>query len=179
MSDDANASDLVLRPATEADETAIGELVTAAFGQGNEAHLLERLRSCGALVLELVAQTHRGRLLGHIAFSRVTPADVGPGRDLAVTCLAPMAVWPEFQRQGIGAELIRQGLDQLSDQGEDLVLVLGSPAYYPRFGFSAELARHVKAPYAGNAFMACALSEAGQNCLPVTVAFATPFQEFE
>ncbi|MBO0345703.1 N-acetyltransferase [Roseibium sp. CAU 1637] len=179
MNDEIDHQELVLRAATPADEIGIRELNTAAFGQDNEARLVSRLRHCGALVLEMVAQTPRGRILGHIAFSRVTPADSGPGQGLLVTCLAPMAVWPEFQHQGIGGKLITRSLELLREKGEDLVVVLGYPTYYPRFGFDAELAQKVHGPYSGIAFMACALSEAGSRDLPVTVTFATPFEEFE
>lgn len=179
MTQEVNHQELVIREAKPADETGIRELVTAAFGTDNEARLVQKLRHCGALVLEMVAVTPKGRLLGHIAYSRVTPADVGPGQGLLISCLAPMAVWPEFQRQGIGGKLIERSLEALREDGEDLVLVLGYPAYYPRFGFDAKLAEKVQGPYSGNAFMACALSAAGERDLPVEVTFATPFEEFE
>lgn len=179
MSDGIDATKLIVRPFAAADEMGVKELVTAAFGQDTEAGLVHRLRHCGALVLELVATTAHGRLLGHVAFSRVSTTDVGPGRDLIICCMAPVSVWPEFQRQGIGSLLIETGLEKLKEQGEDLVLVLGPPSYYPRFGFDPVLAQKVKAPYAGDAFMAKALTEAGQNDLPVEVSLATPFEEFE
>ncbi|WP_417688003.1 GNAT family N-acetyltransferase [Roseibium sp.] len=179
MSEEMDAKSLQVRDAGPADELGVKELITAAFGQDTEAGLVHRLRHCGALVLELVAVTDRGRLMGHISFSRVTPADAGPGRELTICCLAPVSVWPEFQRQGIGSLLIETAIAKLKDMGEDLILVLGPPSYYPRFGFDPELAKKVRAPYAGNAFQALALTDAGKNDLPVEVAFATPFEEFE
>ncbi|WP_417670992.1 GNAT family N-acetyltransferase [Roseibium sp.] len=179
MSEGFDPEKLVVREVAPADETGVKELVTAAFAQDTEAGLVHRLRHCGALVLELVAVTERGRLLGHVAFSRVTPADAGPGRELTICCMAPVSVWPEFQRQGVGSLLIETAIEKLKALGEDLVLVLGPPAYYPRFGFDAGLARQVRGPYAGNAFQALALTEAGTKDLPVEVAFATPFEEFE
>lgn len=179
MESDVDAAALTIREVMPADEIGVRELVTAAFDQETEAGLVHRLRRCGAFVLELVAVTERGRILGHVGFSRVTPADVGPGRDLAITCMAPVSVWPEFQRQGIGSRVIETGLEKLRHMNEDLVLVLGPPAYYPRFGFDADLATGVRAPYAGAAFQALSLTDAGRTSLPVTVAFATPFEEFE
>ena len=179
MNDKSERPPAIIRPVSDADETGIKELVTAAFGQETEARLTHRLRHCGAFVLELVATSEHGRILGHIGFSRVTPADVGPGQSLLVTCMAPVSVWPEFQHQGIGAAMIEEGISRLKELGEDLILVLGWPSYYPRFGFDAELARKVKAPYAGNAFMALALTEDGHRNLPVEVTFATPFQDFD
>ena len=65
------------------------------------------------------------------------------------------------------------------EQGIDLVLVLGPPSYYPRFGFDAGLARQVTAPYAGAAFQALALTPAARAALPIEVTFATPFEAFE
>jgi len=179
MSDHFEPEKLIVRAVEPADELGVRELVTAAFDQSTEAGLVHKLRHCGALVLELVAVTDRGRILGHVAFSRVTPTNIGAGQELKISCLAPVSVWPEFQRQGIGSRVIRAGLDQLKDLGEDLVLVLGPPAYFPRFGFDPALAREVRAPYAGDAFQAVALTDAVEADLPIEVAFATPFQEFE
>jgi putative acetyltransferase len=70
-------------------------------------------------------------------------------------------------------------MKRLGELQEDLVLVLGPPSYFPKFGFDAELAKKVHGPYAGAAFMAAPLTEAGSNNLPIEVTFATPFEEFE
>lgn len=179
MIDTVDANALIVRDVTRSDEAVVKELVTSAFGQDTEARLVHTLRHCGALVLEQVAVTQAGHVVGHVAFSRVTPFAVGPGQALAVVCMAPVSVWPEMQRQGVGSALISATLERLKELGEDLVLVLGPPTYYPRFGFGPELARKVQAPYAGDAFMALALTEAGSRDLPIDVSFATPFEEFE
>ena len=179
MSDETTAANLTIRDVEENDEAAVRKLVAAAFPSDMEARLVEKLRHCGALVLEQVAENADGKMLGHIAYSRVTPAAIGPGQGLQVACLAPVSVWPEVQRQGIGSALITASLKRLKELGEDLVLVLGPPSYYPRFGFDPVLARKVQAPYAGDAFMALALTEAGSRDLPIEAAFATPFEEFE
>lgn len=167
----------VIRAVTPGDADAVSTLITAAFGQEAEARLVDELRACGALVLERLAEERDGRIVGHVAFSRVTGA--GQGHRLAISCLAPVAVIPDRQRSGIGSALIRAGLEALRADGEDLVLVLGPPAYYPRFGFDAGLARKVVAPYAGAAFQALALREEAVAALPIEVTFATPFQVFE
>lgn len=179
MTGAAPFSDLTIRSVTAEDTAAIRDLLTAAFPSGMEARLVEKLRNCGALVLEQVAVDASGAVQGHIAYSRVTPAAIGPGQALQVCCLAPVSVWPGQQRKGIGSQLIRASLETLKTLEEDLVLVLGPPSYYPRFGFDAQLARKVQGPYAGDAFMALALTPAGSADLPIEVAFATPFQEFE
>jgi putative acetyltransferase len=71
--------------------------------------------------------------------------------------LAPVAVRPERQRQGIGTELVRAGIAACRAQGLGAIIVLGHVAYYPRFGFSAELARSLRSPFPGDAFMAMEL----------------------
>lgn len=179
MTDAAAAPDLTIRDIAPGEETVVRELVVSAFPSDMEARLVHKLRHCGALVLEQVAVDGTGKIVGHIAYSRVTPATVGRSQELRIACLAPVSVWPDRQRQGIGSALIRASLERLKDLGEDLVLVLGPPSYYPRFGFDSALARKVQGPYAGDAFMALALTEEGVRDLPVEVAFATPFEEFE
>ncbi len=76
---------------------------------------------------------------------------------LAAAALAPMAVLPEHQRQGIGARLIKAGLALLRDEGESVVIVVGHPDYYPRFGFSSEKALNLESPFPPDAFMAMEL----------------------
>ncbi len=166
-----------IRAVTPGDHDAVSTLITAAFGQDAEARLVRDLRSCGALVLERLAEERDGRIVGHVAFSRVTGN--GQAHRLAISCMAPVSVSPDRQRSGIGSALIRAGIGALRDAGEDLVLVLGPPDYYPRFGFDAELAKKVAAPYAGAAFQALALHDVAAAAMPIEVTFATPFQAFE
>ncbi|SDT89099.1 GNAT family N-acetyltransferase [Stappia sp. ES.058] len=167
----------VIRAVTEADEAEIALLLASAFGQDAEAHLVNELRACGSLILERVSVDPDGTLEGYVAFSRVTGA--GAAHRLAISCLAPVAVRPDRQRSGVGTQLIEAALADLRADGEDLVLVLGPPSYYPRFGFDAALAAKVSAPYAGTAFQALALSEAAPAAMPIEVDFATPFQAFD
>jgi putative acetyltransferase len=79
------------------------------------------------------------------------------GGNLPAVALAPLAVLPELQRQGIGGKLIEHGLDYLRGGIEQVVLVLGHPEYYPRFGFSAGKARFLESPFNPKAFMALEL----------------------
>jgi putative acetyltransferase len=179
MTDTAAENSLTIRDVTPNDEAVVRDLVTAAFPSDMEARLVHTLRHCRALVLEQVAIDASGTVVGHVAYSRVTPAAIGPGQALQIACLAPVSVSPDKQRSGIGSTLITASLEKLKNLGEDLVLVLGPPSYYPRFGFDPVLARKVQGPYAGDPFMALALTEAGSRDLPIEVAFATPFEEFE
>lgn len=166
-----------IRPAAKADEKAIHSLTEEAFGQAVEAKLVDSLRACNALDLECVAIDGENTIVGHVAFSTVTGA--GPGHRLKMSCLAPISVSVAHQRAGIGSTMIRHCLKVLEAEDFDLVFVLGPPAYYTRFGFDPKLAKRVAAPYAGDAFMALALSSSVEQALPIEVTFATPFSRFE
>jgi putative acetyltransferase len=103
-----------------------------AFGQPAEADIVDRLRLSCPDALSLVAED-KGRVVGHIFF---TPATVdSPDGTIEGMGLAPMAVLPERQRQGIGSALVERGLEILRDRACPFVIVLGHPEYYPRFGF--------------------------------------------
>jgi putative acetyltransferase len=159
----------MIRHARPADHPAIAEIVEAAFGRPDEARLVEQLRADGDVVFELVA-VEEGRVEGHILFSRLW-AD----RETLFAALAPLAVRPARQRSGLGSALVRAGVEIAPEFGAAGLLVLGDPAYYPRFGFSAEAAAQVAAPFQGlPAFMALPLA-ADAFAAPLTVAYPTAF----
>ena len=110
------------------DIDAIRDVNKRAFGQDQEGNIVDALRSNGAALLSLVA-TLNGRVVGHIMYS---PIAVG---DVTGAALAPMAVLPEHQRDGIGSKLIEAGTQKLNDAGYPFIIVLGHANYYPRFGF--------------------------------------------
>ena len=143
-----------VRVETPADFAAVHIVNREAFGQPDEADLVERLRADGEVVVSLVAE-RESAIVGHVLFSRL-PIVVGE-REIAGAALAPVAVLPRFQRQGIGSALVRSGLRRCAESGCEAVVVLGHPAYYPRFGFSAPLAERLDAPFSGAAFMALEL----------------------
>lgn len=151
------ADDVVIRERQAVDDDAIRRVNDAAFGGTHESKLIEDLRTGGLAAIELVA-VEQAAIVGHILFSTlsVTFRD----RSAKGLALAPMAVQPGRQRQGIGSALVRTGLDVARDLAWQAVIVLGHPDFYPRFGFSAELARPLKAPFSGKSFMALEL-EAG------------------
>lgn len=164
-----------LRAERSADVDAIRSVVDAAFGQAEEGKLVDALRAGGFLRSSLVA-VDRDKVVGHVLFSAmkiVTPT--GPIDALA---LAPVAVVPDWQNQGIGSALIRRGLDDCRAQGHRIVLVVGHAAYYPRFGFSAELARQLDSPYAGDSFMALELVDRALENVRGSVEYAPPFTAF-
>lgn len=143
-----------IRAEVPTDHAAIRQVNEAAFGTSEEADLVESLRRDGLVLLSLVAESG-GRVVGHILFSRMS-IDT-PNGAIVAAALAPMAVSPEFQRQGIGGRLIRDGLDNLRRLGEQLVIVVGHPEYYPRFGFSSALAGSLESPFPSEVFMALEL----------------------
>ena len=103
------------------------------YSDGDEQHLVDRLRKDGDLTLSLVAEDAT-RIVGHIAFSPVTISD--GTQDWYG--LGPVSVWPELQRKGIGGALIRRGIADMRAMGARGIVLLGSNEYYPRFGFVHE-----------------------------------------
>jgi putative acetyltransferase len=145
---------LDIRQETPADSDAIDQVIQLAFGRTDEAGLVRNLRSDGDLLLSLVADSSSA-IVGHVAFSRMF-VDTGT-RQIAAVSLAPVAVRPGVQQMGVGAALIREGLARLR-QDESIVIVLGHPQYYPRFGFSSDAAKPILNPFnAGAAWMALEL----------------------
>lgn len=141
---------MLIRPEVPSDYAAIRALHAAAFPTGAEADLVDRLRADGDAVIALVALDDRQTLVGHVVFSRMR----APFRALG---LAPVAVVHRARRQGIAAQLIREGLAMAKHDGYQSVFVLGDPAYYTRFGFSAEHAAPFASPFAGPHLMAMPL----------------------
>ena len=127
---------LTIRPETPEDETAIRHINEKAFGQKDEAELIDKLRHRSVLTISLIA-VQDGKAVGHIAFSPVTIEPEEPGKSSwEAIALAPMAVLPEYQRKGIGSQLVRAGLKECQSLGQKIVFVVGYPDYYSRFGFT-------------------------------------------
>jgi putative acetyltransferase len=137
------------------DRAAVRALHRAAFGGDVEADLVDRLHADGDALFGLVAERN-GQIAGHILFSRL-PIET---RDIVIqaAALAPLAVLPEWQGQGIGAALVERGLSLCQERGIAAVVVLGDPAYYTRFGFRAETAARLQTPWSGPHLMAIELA---------------------
>lgn len=162
-----------IRQEAERDIPAIRSVNRRAFGGEDEAHLVDDLRSEGYARLSLIAE-EAGRIVGHIMFSEaVIRTEPGEARALA---LGPVAVAPERQGHGIGSALIREGLDRCARMGHRMVLLLGHPGYYPRFGLSADLAKSLSSVYSGEAFMALELVPGAIAVLTGEFEFAPPFK---
>lgn len=120
-----------IRQECAGDVAAIRDVNRRAFGQEQEGNIIDALRENRAVLLSLVAVLD-GTIVGHILYS---PATVAGRIDGAA--LGPMAVLPDYQRQGIGSKLVEAGNQQLKDVGCPFVVVLGHADYYPRFGFGS------------------------------------------
>jgi putative acetyltransferase len=165
---------IVIRPETSADHEAIRHVNRLAFGQDDEARLVDALREGGHVRLSLVAD-QLGRVVGHILFSDL-PIHTDRGV-VAALALAPMSVLPEFQKQGIGSALVREGLDECRRRGHKIVVVVGHPHFYPRFGFSPQLAAHLESPFSGrDSFMAVELEPGALDHVSGKVAYPPPFE---
>lgn len=135
-------SGVTIRAERPGDEAAIHRLTKAAFkdmpfSEGDEQHLIDALRRDEDLALSLVAEDGErpeNAIIGHIAFSRVAISD--GTRDWYD--LGPVSVWPELHNRGIGSALVRRGIAELRARGAAGIVLLGSPAYYGRFGFVHE-----------------------------------------
>ena len=123
--------DIKIRNEEAKDIEQVREIVCAAFPTDAESRLVDALRASSKATISLVA-AHRNEILGHILFSPVTTT---PPSDAKGIGLAPVAVRPDVQSQGIGSKLIRAGLRLVQELGFDYCVVLGGPEYYQRFGF--------------------------------------------
>lgn len=153
------SDDIGIRAATAADADAIDAVIRAAFagtefGHQGEAELVRMIGEDGDALVSLVAERN-GAIVGHVLFSRMdVEAD---GAALSGAGLAPVSVAPDSQGLGFGDALIRAGLDALRGEGVAISFVLGHTAYYPRFGYSPDLAARFASPFAGPHFMAMML----------------------
>ena len=167
---------VAIRPERAGDEDAIRAVCSAAFGQPDEADLVDALRASDAWLPGLSLVAADDGVVGHVLFTR---AMVGSHPALG---LAPLAVVPSRQRQGIGDALVRAGLQAARAMGERIVVVLGHPSYYPRFGFEPALPRGLTSVFArgdhADAFMALALQPGALAGVTGAVAYAAPFGAF-
>lgn len=163
---------LILRPEKPDDADSIRRIHELAFGQPDEARLVEALARDGDVVLSLVAADAGDKAIGHLLFTRISaPAELG-----LVVALAPLAVLPDYHRQGAGSALVQAAHEQLQSQGVSLSVVLGDPAYYTRFGYSVELAQKLKCPYSGPHLMALELKPGVlDNVDSLEIAYAPAF----
>lgn len=150
----------------------------AAFGRENEADLVEKLRG-GASTLSFVA-IEAEQIVGHIFYSPVE-IEGSCADDSLILGLAPIAVLPDYQRQGIGSLLIQYSLEQCAQLGCKAIVVLGHPEYYPRFGFTPASEKGLRCEYnvPDEAFMVLELERGALDRCSGIVKYRSEFAECE
>ena len=163
-----------IRTEKPGDVPAVREVNRLAFGREDEARLVDDLRSGTYARIALVA-SREDKMIGHAMFSALSIETEYVS--VEALALAPVAVVPEAQRQGVGSALIQEGLRRCGDLGHSIVIVLGEPDYYSRFGFSSTLARKLRSRYSGEAFMALELTPRALNDVEGHVRYPPPFED--
>lgn len=137
---------MIIRPETNEDRQAIFNINLEAFNSNIEPELVDRLRDSDWFIpnLSLVAEKD-GVLVGHILFTRL-PSHRQNGTIATVISLGPLAVMPALQNQGVGSRLIREGLKKCAELSYGVVVLVGHPEYYPRFGFVPARAKGFSLP---------------------------------
>jgi putative acetyltransferase len=164
--------DIRIRQEESNDADQVRAILRAAFSSQTESKLVDALRENGKAVISLVA-LNSDQVLGHILFS---PVSTTPPSEAKGVGLAPIAVHPNYQWQGIGSGLIRQGLRLCQELGYDYCVVLGDPKYYRRFGFEKASPFGIRNEYGvDEEFMAIRFSERDAVGL---VRYASEFDMF-
>ena len=161
--------DVLIEVESQKHQDQVYDLVSSAFAQPDEANLVDKLRSGNHVAASMVA-IEDGVVVGHILLSKLE----NPAGFLA---LAPLAVSPTRQRQGIGSALIKRAIATVQDDGWLGILLLGDPTFYTRFGFRVEDAAKFETPYPKNYFMALELSPGALERTSSTVIYPAPFSK--
>ncbi|MEQ1608293.1 MAG: N-acetyltransferase [Hyphomonadaceae bacterium] len=132
----------------EADKPAVQDLTTRAFGQPDEARIIQQLERDGDAGLQMVAEMD-GQIVGHMLFY-----GMGVFGKVSAVGLGPMCVDPWVQKEGIGSKLVTAGLKEMHDMGASITFVVGHDWFYPKFGFTVEAAAEFETPLKGPHFMA-------------------------
>jgi putative acetyltransferase len=167
-----------IRAETLDDRRVVRSIHVAAFGRSQEADLVDQLRGVASTFSFVAVES--AQIIGHIFYSPV--AIEGKCADhLFILGLAPVAVRPEHQRQGIGASLIRHSLAACTRLGCRVVVVLGNPAYYAKFGFMPAKNKGLTCEYTvpEDAFMVLELVEGALAGCSGTVKYRPEFRVFE
>ncbi len=168
---------MIIRPEIPEDIGDIHTLNERAFGQPQEAKIIDELRNNCEGLLSLVA-IEMEKLVGHILFS---PATIEGKQGIVKGMgLAPMAVLPEMQQQGIGTQLVKNGMEYLGEMQCPFIIVLGHPEYYPRFGFEPASRYGIKSQWEGisdEAFMILWLDKSMMNHVSGVAKYRDEFNE--
>lgn len=165
-------------PETEDAIASICEVITSAFCQTSEAQLVDAIRNSSNFIPELsIVAVEDGKVLGHILFSPIVIE--AQGKTVPALALAPLAVTPARQREGIGSQLVQIGLSKCRELGHHIIVVLGHPHYYQRFGFQAASQFGVQSPFPvpDEAFMVLELQSGALRNITGKVRYPAYFDE--
>ena len=147
-------SDVIIRHETPEDYDAIRCINDLAFGETAQSRIISELRESDEALWSKVL-VKDGEIIGHLLFYKVL-LDGAP----IVAGLGPISILPEYQHQGYGGHLIRDGLNEADPENQQIIFLLGHTSYYPRFGFSSELGAQYISPWPRPAFMGLKLNPA-------------------
>jgi len=175
---------ITIRKEKSFDHNWVVELTEKAFesleiSDHNEGKLVDKLRKAPTFIeeLSLVAELN-GQVVGHILF---TPIIIDNGvQQFQSLVLAPVSVLPEFQKMGIGGQLILAGHQKAVELGFQSVILIGHPGYYPRFGYKPASTWGIKTHYelpSDDVFMAVELTEGALSNVSGMVVFPPEFGE--
>ncbi|MTD27842.1 GNAT family N-acetyltransferase [Erwinia sorbitola] len=167
---------MLIRSEIGIDAASIDSLLRRSFPTSAEAELVQQLREDGLLTLGVVATDDEGQVLGYAAFSPVTLN----GEDRQWVALAPLAVDESVRKQGLGKQLIYEGLDTLNEFGYAAVVVLGDPAYFEPYGFEPAAHHQLHCRWEGSeaAFQVYKLADDAFNGAEGRIEFSEPFNRF-
>lgn len=165
-----------IRREEDRDRASVYRVNEQAFARPGEARLVDALRIGAHPTISLVAE-QAGQVIGHIFFSPVIIESDGSAS--TALGLAPLAVLPDWQRQGVGAQLVRAGLEECQRLGQNVVVVLGHPEYYPRFGFvpAARLGLRCEYPVPDEVFLVAELTPGALAGRRGLVKYGPEFQQ--
>ncbi|MFN8417486.1 MAG: N-acetyltransferase [Cytophagaceae bacterium] len=172
-------SNLHIRQESVHDYAEVYELNRLAFEQDGEAKLVDALRkNSDVFIPELsIVAVMNNAIVGHILFTKIKIQEE-QGATYESLALAPMAVLPEFQKQGIGTQLVQNGLNMAKQLNYPSVIVLGHNHYYPKFGFEPAAKWNIKAPFnvPSHFFMALELKLDSLKNISGTVIYPKEFE---
>ena len=137
-----------IRLAQETDLDTILKVVETAFSDEENKVIINLVQELSREtpsppIKSLVAEVDN-QVIGYVSYSPIFLKSVSR---ISGYILAPLAVSPEHQKQGVGSKLINAGIDILTKDGVGVLLVYGDPDYYGRFGFKEEIGQSFVPPY--------------------------------